>query len=51
MTKNREMMNEKEVIEHPEYANRYSVESENGEKECRLTRAEGNDFSRNTAGM
>ncbi len=27
------MKNEKEVIEHPEYANRYSVESENGEKE------------------
>ena len=28
-----EMMKEKDVKEHPEYESRYSVESENGEKE------------------
>ena len=28
-----ELMNEEEVKKHPDYLNRYSVESENGEKE------------------
>ena len=29
-----EMMKERELLEHPEYVSRYSVESENGEKEA-----------------